>query len=132
MIVMIDVKRQLRQLIPIITEQIASAGHDIGESYLVENEDGYTHRVNDYRTNTFNFEQDDWSISVEYRCCGIIDEDEGGMWSPPYRVFSRAWGNVTDLLATYEDPDTGQTYDLSNKQLRELREEIDCILSDLT
>ena len=129
---MIDAERQLRQIIPIITEQIASADHDIGESYLEDGEDGYAHRVNDYRLNTFSFEQDDWSISVEYKCCGIVDEDDGDLWSPPFRSFSRGWGEVTDLLATYEDPDTGQTYDLSNKQLRELREEIDCILSDLT
>lgn len=122
--------RLLHQLAPVLTEAISSADHEIGECYMEECEDGCFF-VQDYKTNTFTYEADGWSVEVTYRCCGEYDEDPGDRWTPGATVLKRAWGNVTGLSVSHFDEVTDEERIYADSELTELRDALDVMLSEL-
>ncbi|MCM1142291.1 MAG: hypothetical protein NC453_27285, partial [Muribaculum sp.] len=72
----------LKALFPTLIELVANNDHEIGDSYIEQDEDGWG-RCNDYNDNYVSYEEDGWCIEISYRCCGEWDNDPGDYWTPP-------------------------------------------------
>ena len=105
-------KEKLHELIPTITELIRKSDHKIGVSEYDEDE---------YKDNHFTYDKDGWNIEIEYRCCGKWYNDLGDYWNPPCSDLVSAWGDVTDISASYYDEDSDDDIVFSSEDLKELR-----------
>lgn len=120
----------LNALIPTLVEQLRHNDHEIGESYLEQNEDGWG-KCSDYKTNNFYYEEDGWSIEVTYKCAGDWDNDPGDYWTPPCHDLRRAWGEVEDISVYHYDDDTDEEVEFSGDDLNELWKALDKELEDI-
>lgn len=116
-------KSDLNALIPTLVGQLLKKGHEIGESYFEQDEDGWG-RCDDSTTNYFCYEEDGWFIEVTYECCGEWDNDPGDYWTPPSSNLRKAWGEVTEITASHYDEDTDEESEFSEEDLCELWEEL--------
>lgn len=116
-------KSDLNALIPTLVEQLLKKGHEIGESYFEQDEDGWG-RCDDSTTNYFCYEEDGWFIEVTYECCGEWDNDPGDYWTSPSSNLRKAWGEVTEITASHYDEDTDEESEFSEEDLCELWEEL--------
>ena len=115
-------KEKLHELVPTITELIRKSDHNIGVSEYNDDE---------YKENLFTYDNDGWNIEIEYRCCGKWYQDLGDYWNPPCTDLIRAWGNITNISASYCDQITDQEIDFSDEDLFELRTGINEILKNI-
>ncbi len=115
-------KNELHDLIPKIAGLILSSEHRIGYSE-------YDQDV--YEDNQFFFEEDGWSIEVNYRLCGKWCIESGDYWNPPCYDLIRTWGNVTSIIAVYCDDVTNDEVEFTESELTELQVEIDKVLKSI-
>jgi hypothetical protein len=120
----------LRTLFPTLIDLVATNDHEIGESYIEQDEEGWG-RTNDYEENSVTYEEDGWSIEISYRCCGEWDNDMGDYWTPASCSIKRAWGEVTEICACHYDDDTDEETVFSDEDLKELYDEINNMLDDI-
>ena len=113
-------KADLNALIPLLVELLHNNDHDIGESYLDRDTDGWG-RFNDYTVNSLCYEEDGWCIEITYKCCGEWERDSGDYWTPPSCELVKAWGEVTELSAVYYDEETEEGKEFSVNDLKKLR-----------
>lgn len=116
------VKNELHDLIPKIAGLIQSLDHNIGHSE-------YDH--DEYEDNQFFFEEDGWSIEVNYRLCGKWCIESGDYWNPPCYDLIRTWGDVTSIIAVYCDDVTDDEVEFTESELTELQTEINKVLKSL-
>lgn len=109
----------LNALITILVDLIRNNGHEIGESYYEQDEDGWG-RCDDSTPNYLCYEKDGWLIEIYYDCCGEWDNDPGDYWTPPSSTLRRAWGEVTEITAYHYDEDTDEETEFSGNDLNEL------------
>lgn len=120
----------LNALIPTLVDLLASQDHEIGESYYEQDEDGWG-RCDDSTTNYFCYEEDGWLIEVTYECCGEWDNDLGDYWTPPSCDLRKAWGEVTEIIASHYDEDTDEETEFSEDDVKELWSSLDKVLEDI-
>lgn len=123
-------KSDLYALIPTLVDLLASQDHEIGESYYEQDEDGWG-RCDDSTTNYFYYEEDGWLIELTYECCGEWDNDPGDYWTPPSSDLRKAWGKVTEIIASHYDEDTDEETEFSEDDVKELRSAFDKVLEDI-
>lgn len=121
----------LTQRIPDIVAQFERKNHEIGNSYFECGDDGWN-RCNDYIDNIFKYEDNGWYIEVAYKCCGEWSEDAGDYWTPGSIELKKAWGEVEDVWATYNDKSTGEEYDFCMDDLTELLNALNQSLKNIT
>lgn len=109
----------LNALIPTIVDMLAKNEHEIGESYIEQNEDGWG-RCCEPATNYFCYEKDGWLIEITYECCGVWHNDSGDYWTPPSSSLVRAWGEVIELTAIHYDEESDEETEFSNENLLSL------------
>ena len=120
----------LRTLIPVISDKISGVYHQIGESCLEHNEDGWGQSA-DYSTNYFTYEDDGWYIEITYQCCGEWDDAPGDYWTPPCCELRKAWGEVTGITASHYDEDADEETEFEVQDLTELWDAIDGVLKNI-
>ena len=120
----------LNALIPTLVEQFSSNGHEIGESYYEQDEDGYG-QCCDSILNYFCYEEDGWLIEIYYECCGEWDIDSGDYWTPPSCDLLKAWGEVTEITASHYEEDTDEETEFSEDDVKELWNALDEVLEDI-
>lgn len=120
----------LNALIPTLVDLLRKNGHEIGESYYDQDEDGWG-LCDDSTTNYFCYEEDGWLIEVTYECCGEWDNDPGDYLTPPSCDLRRAWGEVTEITATHYDEDTDEESEFSDEDVKILWSALDEELKDI-
>lgn len=115
-------EKKLTDITPKILDLLEKAEHKIGYS---------DHEGDEYEYNNFYFDEAGWDIDITYRCCGKWSEDFGDYWNPPSCEIIRAWGDVTDISASYHDEETDDDYRFYEEDLQELRSKIDEILKSI-
>ena len=115
-------KEKLHELIPAITELIRNSEHNIGVSECGEDQ---------YEDNCFIYDQDGWSIEIEYRCCGKWYNDLGDYWNPPCTDLICAWGDVSSMSVSFYDENTDDEIDFSSAELKEFHAEINKVLRSI-
>lgn len=120
----------LNALIPTIVDLIRNNDHEIGDSYIEQDEDGWG-RCEDPATNYLCYEKDGWLIEIYYDCCGEWDNDSGDYWTPPSSDLRRAWGEVTEITATHYDEDTDGETEFNEVDLKELWTALDNTLEKI-
>ena len=120
----------LKALFPTLIELVANNDHEIGESYMEQDEDGWG-RCNDYTDNYVSYEEDGWCIEISYQCCGDWDIDNGDYWTPPSCDLRKAWGEVTEITDYHYDDETGDESEFSDDDLKDLYKELDKVLEDI-
>lgn len=125
-------KADLNALTSILVELLHNNDHEIGESYYDRDEEGYgCGRCDDYATNYLCYEEDGWLIEITYECCGVYSDDSGDYWTPSCYDLKRAWGNVTEILASHIDEETDEESEFSDDDLKELWSALDEELKDI-
>ncbi|MDE5869052.1 MAG: hypothetical protein K2H18_02365 [Muribaculaceae bacterium] len=116
----------LNKHIPKLKEILLETTHKIGSSHY---ERGFGIE-DDYALNCIGLDEDGWDICVRYKCCGEWKDNPGDRWTPPEHSLCKAWGEITDIHASYSDDDTGECriftdYDVSEmwSQLAECLDE---------
>ncbi|MDE7180297.1 MAG: hypothetical protein K2N88_03790 [Muribaculaceae bacterium] len=120
----------LKALLPTLLELFSQENHEIGESYWDQDEDGWG-KCEDYEDNSFIYEEDGWSIEVNYRCCGEFCNDPGDYWTPPCYDLIRAWGEVTEITACHYDEETDEEIEFSDEDLKVLWDAFEEELSNI-
>lgn len=120
----------LKALLPTLLELFSQEDHEIGESYWDQDEDGWG-KYEDYEDNSFIYEEDGWTIEVNYRCCGEFCNDPGDYWTPPCYDLIRAWGKVTEITACHYDEESGKESEFSDDDLNEIWNAFDEELKDI-
>lgn len=119
----------LNALIPILTDLVLD-DPEIGTSYYEQDEDGWG-RCNEPETNCVTYEEDGWYIEISFQCCGEWDDDPGDYWTPPSCDLRSAWGEVTEILASHYDEETGEEVEFSDEDCKELWSALDKALENL-
>jgi hypothetical protein len=120
----------LNALIPTLVDLLRNNDHEIGDSYIEQDEDGWG-RCDEPATNYLCYEEDGWLIEITYECCGEWDNDPGDYWTPPCYDLIRAWGNVTEILASHYDEETGDESEFSEEDVNKLWIALDEELKDI-
>lgn len=120
----------LNALIPAICTLIENTDHEIGSTDWEQDEDGWG-KASDYKDNVFYYEEDGWYIEISYKCTGEYENDPGDYWTPPCYDLIRGWGEVTEIIATHEDEETGEVTEFEEDDLTELWIAIDKVLDDI-
>lgn len=120
----------LNALIPTLVDLLRKNGHEIGESYYDQDEDGWG-LCDDSTTNYLCYEEDGWLIDVTYECCGEWDNDPGDYWTPPNCDLRRAWGEVTEITVSHYDEITDEESEFSKEDVNKLWEALDEELKDI-
>lgn len=120
----------LKALLPTLLDLFNKTDHEIGETYWEQDEDGWG-KCQDYEDNCFIYEEDGWSIEVNYRCCGEFCNDPGDYWTPPCYDLIRGWGEVTEITAYHYDEETGDESEFSEDELAEFFAPFDELLEDI-
>lgn len=115
-------RERLKDLIPIVTDLVRKSEHKIGVS---------EYDCDEYKDNSFIYDKDGWYIEIEYRCCGKWYNDLGDYWNPPCTDLICAWGDVTNLEATYYDEIADNEVDFSADDLCELRSRVNEVLKNI-
>ena len=121
----------LKALLPTLLDLFSQEEHKIGETYWDKDEDGWG-KFEDYGDNCFLYEEDGWSIEVNYRCCGEFHSDPGDYWNPPCYDLIRGWGEVTEITAYHYDEETDEESEFSDEDLKVLWNAFDEELSDIS
>ena len=120
----------LNALIPTLVELLRNNDHEIGDSYIEQDEDGWG-RCDEPASNYLCYEEDGWLIEVTYECCGEWDNDPGDYWTPPSCDLRRAWGEVTEITATHYDEDIDEESEFSEEDVNKLWIALDEELKDI-
>ena len=120
----------LNALIPTLVEQLRNNDHEIGDSYIEQDEDGWG-RCDESTTNHLCYERDGWLIEIYYDCCGEWNNVPGDYWTPPSSDLRRAWGEVTEITATHYDEDTDEESEFSEEDVKILWSALDEELKDI-
>ncbi len=123
-------KADLNALIPTLVELLRNNDHEIGDSYIEQDEDGWG-RCDEPATNYLCYEEDGWLIEITYECCGEFYNDPGDYWTPPCYDLKSAWGEVTEILASHTDEETDEESEFSDDDLKELWSALDEELKDI-
>lgn len=121
-----DLNALIPQLIDLVLDD-----PQIGESYFEHDEDGWCGCANEPDCNYVCFEQDGWCIGITYACCGEWVNDPGDYWTPPSCDLRRAWGEVTEILASHYDEETGEETIFSDEDTKELMSALDKALENI-
>lgn len=117
-------KSDLNSLIPTIVELLCNNDHEIGESYIDQDEDGWG-RCDEPATNYLCYEEDGWLIEITYECCGEYYSDPGDYWTPSCYDLKRAWGEVIEITASHLDEETDEESEFSDEDVKELWNALD-------
>ncbi len=109
----------LNALIPTIVDLIRNNDHEIGDSYIEQDEDGWG-RCDEPASNYLCYEEDGWLIEISYECCGESYNAPGDCWTPPCYDLIRACGEVTEILASHYDEETGDETEFSEDDVNKL------------
>ncbi|MCM1337725.1 MAG: hypothetical protein NC187_08165 [Candidatus Amulumruptor caecigallinarius] len=120
----------LRSIIPTIVALLAANDHQVGESSIERDEDGWG-RCDDFADNCLTYEGDGWYIEVYYQCSGEWEYDPGDYWTPSSSDLRKAWGEVTEITASHYDDETGEESEFSGDDLTELWQELDKVLENI-
>lgn len=120
----------LNALIPTLCELIEINNHEIGSSYYQQDEDGWG-RYSEYDDNYIIYEEDGWCIEIYYKCCGEWNNDPGDYYCPPSRELLRAWGEVTEIIASHYNEETEEETEFIDNDLNELWTAIDNSLENI-
>ena len=121
--------KDLNELIPTIIDMVFDEP-EIGSSCYEQDEDGCGCRCNKPEHNCIWYEKDGWYIEVSYDVCGEWIYDSGDYWTPPSSYLNRAWGEVTEICASYTDEETGEEYEFTEDELAEMESRINKELED--
>lgn len=104
------------------------ADPEIGEcNYYRCEDDSYENWVDNYVC----YEEDGWCIEIWYKCCGVCDNTHGDYWSAPGGNLLRAWGKVTDIIASHYDEETDDETEFSEDELNELWNALDKAMKEI-
>ena len=117
-------KDDLNALIPTIVELFSNNDHEIGESYIEQDEDGCGW-CNESVVNSFYYEEYGWCIEITYECCGEWDKDPGDYWTPPSCHLRKAWGEVTEINVYHYDEETEEESEFSEDDIEDLWKALD-------
>lgn len=112
-------KSDLNALIPDIVELLGQNSHEIGSCSYDIDENGPCRCDDDPIENYFCYEQDGWTIEIFYDCFGDWDGD----------TLRRAWGRVTDIMASHYDEATRELSEFSESDCEDLWAAADKALS---
>ena len=112
----------LKALYPTLCDLLANNDHEVGEC---------TSDDCNYAFNSVFYEEDGWSIEIDYQCCGRWSNDPGDYWTPSSSTLVRAWGEVTEIIASHYDEESGEEIVFTNDDLEELYNELDKVLEKL-
>lgn len=121
--------KDLNELIPTIIDMVLDEP-EIGSSCYEQDEDGYGGECDEPENNTICYEKDGWYIEVSFDVSGEWICDPGDYWTPPSSELKRAWGEVTDIFASYTDEVTGEEYEFTGDELAEMESRINQALED--
>lgn len=107
----------LNSLIPSLTAILSDRNHQIGQIDCCGG---------DYEPNCLCYEEDGWMIEVSYKCCGDweYDRDEG-------YFMTSAWGEVTDISASYYDEESGEERIFNHDEIKSLWTSLDEVLKSI-
>ena len=121
--------KDLNELIPTIIDMVFDKP-EIGSSCYEQDEDGYGGECDEPEQNTICYNKDGWYIEVSYDVSGEWIYDPGDYWTPPSEDLRRAWGEVTEIFASYTDEETGEEYEFTEDELAEMESRINKELED--
>lgn len=111
-----DKKTALETIIAIIVPELSKREHQVGYSYY---EDG-----DEYKTNFFCYEENGWFVDLSYDLCGKWVVEKQTYWTPGDEYISKVWGNISGLDISYENEETGESYEYSEDELEEFKEKL--------
>ena len=102
----------------------------IGDSICEITEDGiggYDEPI----SNSVIYEEDGWNIEIVFDCSGEWESDPGDSWTPSECELLKAWGEVTEIFASYYDEDTEEETVFGADVLNELWSALDKALENI-
>lgn len=117
---------KLASLIPVLKDLMLLTEHNIGESYY----EAGSGVENLYETNYIFYDEDGWTVTIEYRCCGEWYHDSGDSSTPPDHGLRTAFGDLVSVEAIYDDDLTGESHVYSQDELGNLWFELEASLHE--
>lgn len=98
-----------------ILDAMSERNHDIGYS---------DYEGDEYEDNYYCYDENGWYVELAYRLCGTWCIETGDYWTPPSTDLTDVWGEIVGLDVSYNDDDTGESYEFSEEELNDLRSRI--------
>lgn len=110
----------LNALIPEIVDLMNCDEPEIGD-----------YEYDEYKSNTFIYEEDGWEIVIDYKCTGRWREEYETWDCPGSCDLVEGWGEVEGISAIHYDEETDEETDFGDDELFELYKAVNINLRDL-
>lgn len=111
----------LNALIPAIIDLVLD-NPEIGNSYLGKKE---SDRDTEWAENYVCYDEDGWFIEISFKCTGEMIRYDGDYDTPPSESINNARGEVTEIIASHYDDDSGDGTVFNCDDLKDLWRSID-------